>query len=181
MNFLFNIDTSILMFIREHLTNAFLDALMPIVTLLAEGGIVPIILSLALILNKKTRKIGLKSALALAVGFIIVNLIIKPLVGRIRPYDALYGIELLVSAKHDFSFPSGHTLAAFELAGVIALNCGKKYAYCAVIIACLVAFSRLYLFMHYPTDVIAGALLGLCFAYLSDFAVDTAYDRKMHA
>ena len=104
----------ILDFIREHLACPFLDAVMPVITSLANGGIIWIIAAILLLVFKKTRKTGFSVALALIIGLIIGNLILKNLVGRIRPYDLNADVELLVSRLSDYSFPSGHTLASFE-------------------------------------------------------------------
>lgn len=159
--------------IQLYLRCEFLDKVMPLVTMLAEWGLFEIILSVVLLCLPKTRKLGFKMSLALILGLLVGNLALKNLVARPRPYDAVPYIELLMPKKLDFSFPSGHTLAAFECAGVAWLNCGRKIGIAAIFTALLVAFSRLYLFMHYPTDVLTGMVLGLCFAYLADFAVDT--------
>ena len=168
-----NADMWILQQIQMYLRCDFLDIIMPLVTMLAEGGILEIILCVVLLCLPKTRKFGFKMSLALVLGLLVGNAALKNLVARPRPYDVMPYVELLVPKKLDFSFPSGHTLAAFECAGVVWLNCKRKTAIAVIVAAFLVAFSRLYLFMHYPTDVLAGTVLGLCFAYLADFAVDT--------
>ena len=128
-----------------------------------------IIIAVVALCFKKTRKMGLAMAFALIFGLLIGNVTLKPLIGRIRPYD-LEGYEairqaLLVKPLKDFSFPSGHTLVCFEGATAIFLH-NKKWGIPAFVIAALVAFSRLYLFVHYPTDVLGGIILGISFGIL---------------
>lgn len=169
MDALNHFEAQILLFIRENLTSPFLDFIMPKITFLADHGWFWIALAAALLVFRKTRKTGCVMAMALIMGLITANITLKPLVGRIRPYDLLEGIELLVERLHDFSFPSGHTIASFEGATAIALTCKKRYGIPALVLASLIAISRLYLFVHYPTDVIVGCLLGIAFAFLSRF------------
>ena len=163
-------DLPILEWIQAHLQSDFMDVAMPLITLLSEDGIFWMVLATILLLFPKQRRTGLGMWLALAMGLVICNMILKPLVGRIRPYDfqELYNgvtIKLLIDGLSDNSFPSGHTIAAFE--ACIALLCGnKKLGVPAVIMAFLVAFSRLYLYVHYPTDVIASIVLGSILAVI---------------
>ena len=116
-------------------------------------------------------------ALALVLGLLIGNLTLKPLIARIRPYDANPDVTLLIDRLSDYSFPSGHTLASFEAAAVLLLQYRAK-AIPALVLALLIAFSRLYLYVHYPTDVLAGALLGVAFAFLARFAVERMLARR---
>ena len=155
----------------------FLDFLMPIITLFGDGGIFWIALAVILLLFKKTRKIGLTMGISLALGFIVGNLFLKNVVARIRPYDLNESFSLLIEKLHDFSFPSGHTLASFEASVSIFLH-NKKFGIPAVILAVLIAFSRLYLYVHYPTDVLASIILGTGFAILSFFIVKKIYNKK---
>ena len=169
-------ELKILDFIREHLACPFLDAVMPVITSLANGGIIWIIAAILLLVFKKTRKTGFSVALALIIGLIIGNLILKNLVGRIRPYDLNADVELLVSRLSDYSFPSGHTLTSFETASVLMIR-DKKLGIPSLILATLIAFSRLYLYVHYPTDVLAGIILGVLIGFISCKAVDLIYKR----
>ena len=162
-------DLPILDWIQAHLQCGFLDAVMPIVTLFGEGGIFWIAWAVLMLIFPKTRKTGIAMGIALVMGVLICNVTLKPLVQRPRPYDFQaenFGvtIKLLIDAQHDFSFPSGHTIASFE-AAVPLLLYDKRMGIPAMMIALLVTFSRLYLYVHYPTDVIfsmfAGILLGL--------------------
>lgn len=166
----------ILDFIRERLACPFLDALMPIITSLANGGIIWIITAVVLLIFKKTRKTGFSVALALICGLIIGNLLLKNLVGRIRPYDLNEGVELLIARLSDYSFPSGHTLASFESATVLMIR-DKRLGIPALILAIIIAFSRLYLYVHYPTDVLAGIILGIFIGVFACKAVDFIYKR----
>lgn len=170
-------EINILIWIQDNLRCGFLDFMMPVVTYLAEYGILSIVLSLVLISIKKTRKCGFVMAISITVGFIIVNLGIKPLVARVRPYDAYPFYKLLIGAQTDFSFPSGHTLCAFETATSISLYY-KKFTLLSVFVACSIAFSRMYLYVHYPSDVLCGALLGITFALIAKKLVEKIYSRN---
>ena len=165
-------DLPILDWIQVHLQSGFLDTVMPIITLFGEGGIFWIAWAVILILIPKTRKTGLGMGFALIMGLLVCNVTLKPLVARIRPYDLQsqlgVTINLLINAQHDFSFPSGHTIASFE-AAVVLLKNSKKMGIPAMIIAILVTFSRLYLYVHYPTDVLVSIVLGTLFAFIGDW------------
>lgn len=154
----------ILDFINRHIGNAFFDAVMPIITLFGEGGVFWIAAAVVMIMFKKTRKTGLMLGAALLLGFIVGNMIMKPCIARPRPYT-YRDISLLISEQRDYSFPSGHTLACFEAATVLMIR-NKKFGIGALIIAILVAFSRMYLFVHYPTDILGGIVLGVLFGIL---------------
>ena len=166
-------DLPILDWIQANLQCGFLDVLMPIITLFGEDGIFWIACAVILLILKKHRKTGLGMAFALIMGLILCNMTLKPLVQRIRPYDFQaqnYGItiKLLIEGLHDYSFPSGHTIASFEAATVLLLN-NKKLGIPAMILACLIAFSRLYLYVHYPTDVLVSIVLGIGIAFLANW------------
>ena len=166
-------DLPILDWIAANLWCPALDFAMPIITVLGDAGIFWIALSVLFMITKKYRKIGVGMAFALVMGLLVCNIYLKPTVARIRPYDfqeQYLGVivNLLIEKQHDFSFPSGHTIASFEAAVVILLN-NKKLGIPAMILACLIAFSRLYLYVHYPTDVIVSIILGTAFALLGNY------------
>ena len=168
-----NFDLPILDWIAVNLTNPVLDFLMPIITCLGDAGIFWIACAVLFLLIHKYRKIGLAMGIALILGLVVCNITLKPLVARQRPYDFMfehYGqqIALLIATPHDFSFPSGHTLASFEAATALLLY-NKKLGIPAMILAVLISFSRLYLYVHYPTDVLFSVVLGIAFAFVGKY------------
>lgn len=174
-----NFDLPILEWIAENLYCPFLDAVMPLVTKLGDAGIFWILIAVALLIFPKTRKIGLSMGAALLIGLVVCNLTLKPLLARIRPYDyqrICYGkmIILLVETPHDFSFPSGHTLASFEAAIALTVY-NRKWGIPALVLAAIIAFSRLYLYVHYPTDVLFSLLISIGIAFLACFLVKKGY------
>ena len=169
-------DASVITAIYENVHSAFLTMFFRIVTLLGEGGIFWIAVAVILLFFKKTRRSGICIGASLLIGVIVGNGIIKNVVARPRPYDAIAGIESVVSHLSDYSFPSGHSLCCFEAATALARN-RTKWAIPAYVGAVLVAVSRLFLFVHYPTDVICGALLGVLFGVLGSLAAGAIYDR----
>ena len=171
-----NFDLPILEWIAANLRYAFLDAVMPVITLLGDAGIFWIAIAVVLLFIPKYRRIGLGMGAALIMGLLVCNVTMKPLFARPRPYDYQllhFGkeIKLLIEAQHDFSFPSGHTLASFEAATVLAIH-SKKAGIPALLLACLIAFSRLYLYVHYPTDVLFSVAMGIGFGFLGNFLVE---------
>ena len=162
-------DLPILDWIQANMTNPVLDFLMPIITLLGDAGIFWIVCASILALTKKYRRIGFGMAIAMVLGLLVCNVTLKPLVARIRPYDFQetlgVTINLLIEKQHDFSFPSGHTIASFEACTVMLLG-SRKLGIPATILAILIAFSRMYLYVHYPTDVIASVILGTLFGVI---------------
>ena len=136
-----------------------LDKLTVAISVTGDKGIGLIILALVLLCIPKTRKVGVVVAVALVLDLLLVNLTLKPLVARVRPYDLGIDLNLITHHPSDYSFPSGHTAVAF--AGAVALYAaGKKWMTAGVVYACCMGFCRMYLLMHYPTDVVFGALAG---------------------
>ena len=173
-------ELGILDFIQNTFRCGFLDVFMPFITAFGEHGIFFIALAVVLLIPKKTRKVGLCIGAALLMGFIVGNLTLKPLLSRMRPYDfneAFDKASMLVAGLSDKSFPSGHTLAAFEACVVLFITQKKYIGIPALVFCTLIALSRLYLYVHYPTDVLAGALLGTLFAVLGTKLVNFAWDK----
>lgn len=124
------------------------------------------ILIIGLLLNKPTRKIGAILAVAMILQYLVNGGVLKHLFARVRPCNVNTTIELLIKRPKGFSFPSGHSAAAFCAVGVLYGAKMKKLLWPALILACLIAFSRLYLYVHFPTDVLAGALCGFVIGYV---------------
>lgn len=135
---------------------------------LGDAGFIWILLAVILLLIPKTRKIGMLVSVALILDVITCNLILKPLVARTRPYDVNTAIELLIAAPKDFSFPSGHTAASFAAVSALWFTKEKKFWIPVLVLAVLIAFSRMYFYVHYPTDVLGGALLGIFCGWMAD-------------
>ena len=160
-----NIELSIFDWIQT-LHMPFLDKIMVFITRLGDAGIIWIVLSIVLLLIPKTRKSGAVMVAALVVDVVLCNIVLKNLVARTRPYDVNTGVHLLVEKLHDYSFPSGHTAASFASVTALYLAGEKKLWKFALVLACLIAISRLYLYVHYPTDVLGGILFGVISGYL---------------
>ncbi len=165
LDFIQNADWSILHWIRENLRCGALDFLLPKLTLLGEGGAVWIAVGLALLLSKKYRRYGICLLGALVAGLLICNIGLKNIVARPRPCW-LESIDLLVKNPKDYSFPSGHTWSA--VTGVwVATAANRKFGWVAIPLAAALAFSRLYLYVHFPSDILMGALIGAALGILA--------------
>ena len=191
-----NWEFQFLNWIQDHLRGDLMDRIMPIITKFGDGGIFWIIVVLLLFIPKRTRKYAHVGAFALIFGVIGGNLILKNVIARPRPFWLENGnplarlavtdltsrlsvhegtgiipegrtvMELLVKAPKDFAFPSGHTQASFAAATSICMW-SRKWGIPALILAALIAFSRMYLYVHYPTDILGGLLSGVAYAMLA--------------
>lgn len=160
------LEFSVLDWLAEHLRCGLMDGLMPLITRLGDGGYFWITLLILLMIPKKTRKLGAAMAVALLINVVLCNLTLKPLVARPRPFD-LREVALLIPPPEDFSFPSGHTSSSFAAAGALLFMKAEKELWIpSACLAVLIAFSRLYLYVHFPTDVLGGILLGLFSAFV---------------
>ena len=166
MEALLALDGGILLWIQEFIRQDWMTPFWKFVTFLGDKGWFWIALSIALLIPKKTRYIGIAALLSLGIGALITNVTLKPLVARTRPYEVVEGLVRLIEKQSDRSFPSGHTCSSFAAAFVYYRYMPKKYGVPLVVLAAMVAFSRLYLGVHYPTDIIGGVIAGgiACFA-----------------
>ncbi len=168
LSFIQNMDESVLLWIQDHIRLITFDPLVEFFTTMGNAGLVWIVLSIVLVCRKSTRKAGLLSGLALIFGLVFVNLGLKPLVARPRPYVTVEGLIPLLTSSDPNSFPSGHTCAAFAAGMVWARTLPEGWMRkAAVVQAVLMGLSRLYVGVHYPTDVVAGALAGSLGAVLA--------------
>lgn len=166
MSFILNIDNSILDFIQNNIKCSFLDKVMPVITSLGNAGILWIIIAIILVISKKYRKYGIIMSIALIIMLVFGNGILKNLFQRVRPYQANNFADLLIKKPVDTSFPSGHTYASFASAGVLYYM-NKKVGIASYVLAALIAFSRLYLYVHYPSDVLGGIILGIVTSFVA--------------
>ena len=164
---LIDFEGSILLWIQNNLRSGFLDPIMKAITMLGDKGLIWILITLALLIARRTRKLGVMCAASMVFGLIVTNLIIKNWAARIRPYEMVQGLNCIVPLAKDWSFPSGHTTNSLACAWVLFRKAPKKFGVPALILAILIAFSRLYVGIHYPTDVLGGTLIGLGSACLA--------------
>ena len=158
------------------------DVVVPLITRLGDAGIIWIILTVLLLIIPKTRKTGVIMMAALLVDVLLCNVFIKNLVARTRPFDVNTTVQLLVAKPRDYSFPSGHTAASFASVTALYLAGEKKLWKIALVLAVLIAFSRLYLYVHYPTDVLGGIITGAIAGYIGyklTFIVQSKHRKKM--
>lgn len=197
MDWIQQIDVAVLLWIQENLRGDFWTPIWKGITFLGDKGWFWIALGIGLLLFKKTRKVGITVLMALLMGALITNVTLKNVVARTRPYRYTDGIRSLLPPQSDFSFPSGHTCASFAAAWVcwrllpgVGRMGTKKYfsgkkaemrtevrqkcrlfykaaGVGAMILAGFIAFSRMYLGVHYPTDILGGALAGILAGWLA--------------
>lgn len=155
------LDWTILHAIRDLTTCPFLDFLLPRLTTLGNGGAIWIAAGCGLLCTRKYRKQGILLLAGLAVGGLVGNAFLKNLVARPRPCWLDPSVPLLIPTPQDYSFPSGHTMAS--AIGATILTCtDRRFGWIAIPLAVLIAFSRLYLYVHFPSDVLGGAVIGVC-------------------
>jgi undecaprenyl-diphosphatase len=172
--FIQGFDESILFFIRENLKNPVLDRFMVFVTMLGNSGFLWIFIAFLLLSQKRYQRCGIPLICALSLTMFLSDDVLKPLIGRLRPSDKFPELLLLISKPHSPSFPSGHTAVAFASAAVL-FHYYRIAGILAYLMAALIAYSRLYLFVHYPTDILGGILLGSVIAYMMIKAFETLY------
>ena len=161
-----NLDIEILYFIRDNLTNPLMDKIMVFITNLGDKGFIWIMIGIILLAQKKYRKVGIILLSALLLNLILGEVIIKNIVQRPRAFNSYPNINIIINPPDSYSFPSGHTASSFTAAFVIGYYL-RNWKYEAYALAVLIAFSRLYLFVHYPTDIIFGILLGTISALIT--------------
>ncbi len=153
-------EASILLWIQENLRGA-LDGFWVFITHLGDGGYLWIAIGIALLIFKKTRPVGITVLLSLAINACMTNLTLKDFFGRIRPFNVNPEIVTLIKHPSSFSFPSGHTSGSFSAALVLFHMLPKKLGVPAVVLATMIAFSRMYVGVHYPTDILGGIVVAI--------------------
>lgn len=178
MEWILDMDGQVLIYIQEVVRNAFLTPLFRGITVLGNSGAAWVALSLALLISGKTRKAGIMSLTALLFSFLVNNLMLKNLVGRVRPYEVVEGLVPLIPRPWDYSFPSGHTGSSFASAWVFFRKLPRWAGISLLVLAGLIGLSRLYLGVHYPTDVLFGALSGILCGYAAEIFVEQVFYKR---
>ena len=180
-DFIQNTDISVIEKIyrfQHNLNSELFNKIMIFFTILGDNGMIWIAVALILFLNRKYRKIGLFSIVSLIICALAVNVILKPLIHRPRPFSELADITLLIKAPKDYSFPSGHTAASFVMVYIFFRHI-KKYFIPVLITGILIAFSRMYLTVHFPSDILVGLIIGLLSGYAGEKVADGFYRKNI--
>ncbi len=167
---------TLLNYIQNNIRTDFLDKLMPVISFMGKLSLMWVIIAAACLCFRKTRKLGRSLTFDMIFNLIASSCIIKPIVNRPRPCVLDNTVELLVGLPFDASFPSGHTLFAFGAATILFIY-NKWLGIAAYIFGCLMAFSRMYLYVHFPTDVLFGAVFGVAFAITAYKLEGMIFDR----
>lgn len=151
--------------INQKMRNRFFDYIMYRVTNLGSAPFAALLIFIFLFFGNNTfRRVGIEIFVALSISQVIVHSL-KRLLSRERPYNILEQLNTFGINLKDYSFPSGHTAASFSIATTIALNI-PKVSIVVFLLAIIVAISRIYLGVHYPTDVAAGIIIGFLTSYI---------------
>lgn len=171
-------DEQALVWIAENVRCAVLDPFMKLYTQLGNTGMLFIVLGVLMLFFKQTRKAGLSALCAMLIGLIVVNFTIKPLVSRSRPWLVIENFANLVPEHDPNSFPSGHTNAAFAFALAVCMSAPKRWMkVTAVCMAVVMGLSRLYVGVHFPSDVLAGAVIGSLCGLAGTWVIRKVWDR----
>ena len=172
-----NMDLSIMMYVQENLRSEIGNAIMEFITHLGDGGWFWIAIGVILLLFKKTRIAGFSVLISLAINAFFTNMTLKDLIARPRPFHVSDAIVPLIAHPSSFSFPSGHTSGSLTAAFALYKTMPKKVGIPAVILASLIGLSRIYVGVHYPTDVLGGLLVAVVSSIWGCFAVKHAASR----
>ncbi|MBO4686172.1 MAG: phosphatase PAP2 family protein [Lachnospiraceae bacterium] len=172
-----SMDADFLLYIQDHIRCGILDNFFPYITHLGTAGSFWILLTAVLMCFKKTRRAAVCSAIALLGSLLLNNMLLKPLVGRVRPYEVIEGLKLIGKKATDPSFPSGHTAASIASAVALCRFLKKRYSIPLLALALLIGFSRLYIGIHYPTDVLMGLLDGIALGIVGILIENAMYKK----
>lgn len=178
LEFLCNLDGNILLFLQDNVRNPVLTPILRLITTLGNGGAVWIVLAVLLLCIPKTRKVGCMAVMALLGTLLVNNMILKNLVARTRPYEVIEGLTYIVMRPTDFSFPSGHAGCSFAVACIMFRRLPRRYGIPALVLAILISLSRLYVGVHYPSDVLFGMISGILISYGAEMLVSRLWKRR---
>ncbi len=157
------------------LSGPFADAVFKFITFTGNAGIIWIICAIVMMFFKKSRRCGFALALTLVLCLLLNNLALKNIVARLRPFQVDTSIPLVIPPPSEYSFPSGHSLSSFASACVIWYYNGKRFGVPAAVWATLIGFSRLYFRVHFISDVVCGAVIGVGIGFLAILIFKYAY------
>ena len=154
-----------------------LDALMLFITTITDKGAAGIVLCLVLLARKSSRKVGVAMLVALVIGHLLGSVLLKNLFARVRPCNVNLAVNMLIARPQSFSFPSGHTTLTFAAVMTLYFARWRKLFIVAAVVGALVCFSRMYLYVHFPTDILAGVVVGTLSAYAAWRVVEKVFCR----
>lgn len=166
------IEEIILLWVQENVRNPIINKFFIFITKLGDAGFIWIILSFILLCKKKTRKLGVMCLTALVCSFFVNNLILKNVIERKRPFEHNPELISVIEKPKDYSFPSGHTASSFSVGLLLYRHLKKQYGIVAMVLAVLITISRLYLGVHYPSDILCGMISGIFMAFFGERIVD---------
>lgn len=176
----YELEEGILLFVQNHVRNDILTPFMKAVTMLGDLGAVWILISVGLCLFKKWRRTGEMGLCAAVLSLLVNNMFLKHFVGRVRPFTVIKELVPLIQKPTDPSFPSGHTACAFAVGFLLFRRLPKRYGLPCLLLAILIGLSRIYLGVHYPSDVLAGAISGIAISYAAEWLIGHLPHWEIH-
>lgn len=177
INFLYTMDQTVLLWLQDVVRCPALSFFLVPLTILGEGGVLWILISAVMLFFPKTRKVGCLSLLSMLVCYLLNDKVFKELVERPRPFLVIPNLKTLISWPASWSFPSGHACSSFSAATIYSYGGEKRWLKSSFwVLAAAMAFSRMYVGVHYPTDVLAGMLIGICGSILLWHLLQQRYD-----
>lgn len=172
MEWLHRLDIRILLYIQEHIRGAFFHSFWKRISFLGDKGWFWIFVSSSFLMWRKTRWVGMTGLLSLVIGVVLTNLILKNVIARPRPFSELKELLPLIRLPRDYSFPSGHTCASFSSALIYYKMLPKEWGITFLILASLIGFSRMYLGVHYPSDILGGIFAAVISSVLAYYLME---------
>lgn len=172
-----SIDNNILGFVQANLHNVILDKILPFISMIGNDGAIWVAIAAVFLSISKYKKYGIMIVVAVLLSALSGEVVLKPLLARVRPCNLNTFVPMLIPRPADYSFPSGHTSASFA-ATFIIWKANRNFGVFALLLAFFIAFSRLYLYVHYPTDILAGMVLGLLCGAAAIGVINTIYKKK---
>ncbi len=180
MEQLFALDGNILLFLQEYVRSDWLTPIMLFITKLGNAGWFWLVLLAVLCCISRFRSVGMTGIVAVFIGFIVTNVILKNAVARVRPYEVVEGLVLIGQKASDWSFPSGHSTCSMAAGTVLLKKMPKQAGIPLFVLAICICFSRLYIGIHYPTDVLAGIIIGISAAFSALYIIKRKENKTLN-